>query len=168
MEVTERLTRQFVKGLKLYGLSREDIDRGGWKYCGGNEGRHLRYFKIACPGYDLPPLESHCVCGHRITENCYITNGPELMVLGNCCIKRFVPAKLSGRTCERCGEPHRNRKVNRCKECRKGVCDECGAQCNSTYKKCYSCYRSSDRNQVAEQFASLRAKADAADAARSS
>jgi hypothetical protein len=44
--------------------------------------------------------------------------------LGNSCIKRFI--KKSGRTCETCGEPHKNRKVNMCNKCRPTIKSYCG------------------------------------------
>ena len=130
-------TDHFLKGLKEYNLTYEEILNGGWKYCGGYKGRHRNYFLIACPDDDFPKQKSHCVCGHKIEENCYITNGDEILILGNCCIKKFIPK--SGRTCEICGESHRNRKVNRCNYCRIGICDDCGKSIKERYKICYNC-----------------------------
>jgi len=131
------LTERFMKGLSNYGLSYETIKKSGWKYCGGNSGRHLKYFKLSCPNDDLPEQADECVCGHHIEENCYITDGIEILILGNCCIKKFVPK--SSRTCEICEKPHKNRIVNRCAECRVGRCDGCGKYCDESYKKCYKC-----------------------------
>ena len=87
---------------------------------------------------EFPEHQERCVCGHKIKENCYITKDDSLLVLGNCCIKKFLPN--SGRTCENCDKPHRNRKVNRCNSCRIGVCDDCNTKCNPDYKTCYNCY----------------------------
>lgn len=69
-----KLTEKFLKGLKEYG------DIKIWKYCGGDRGRHLNYFRIACKNEKLPEHEDNCVCGHDIVENCYI----------NCYLKEFV------------------------------------------------------------------------------
>lgn len=131
------LTKRFIKGLEDYNLSYDEIKNSNWKYCGGNKGRHLNYFKLSCKNDDLPHKVNKCVCGHSIVENCYITDGEQILVLGNCCIKKFIPK--SSRTCEKCGEPHKNRVVNRCNNCRKGVCDECDKECELKYKKCYKC-----------------------------
>lgn len=132
------LTYKFIKGLENYNLTYDDIIKSGWKYCGGRNGSHLNYFKLCCKNDDLPCQVDECVCGHYIKENCYITDGKRILVLGNCCIKKFIPK--SSRTCQLCGEPHKNRIVNRCNTCRKGLCDECGETCSMLYKKCYNCY----------------------------
>ena len=29
--------------------------------------------------------------------------------------------------------------INKCNNCRKGVCDECDKECEESYKKCYKC-----------------------------
>lgn len=113
------LTKKFIKGLKNYDLTYEEIVEGKWKYCGGNHGSHLNYFKTSCKGDDLPEQVNECVCGHAISENCYITDGEQILVLGNCCIIKFCPK--SSRTCEKCEAPHRNSKDNRCNKCRRGI-----------------------------------------------
>ena len=137
--MTFELTHKFIKGLANYELTFEDIIHGNWKYCGGSsKGRHLNYFRLSCPEDDLPPRASECVCGHSIQENCYITNGEEILVLGNCCIKKFIPK--STRTCEKCGASHKNRIVNRCNDCRKGVCDICDKQFyDDRFTRCFKC-----------------------------
>ena len=131
-----KLTNKFIKGLNDYGLSYDEIST--WKYCGGNMGSHLNYFNICCKNEVLPKRVDECVCGHRIQENCYITDNKRILILGNCCIKKFIPKSF--RTCEKCKEPHKNRVVNRCNNCRKGICDQCDKKCNKLYKKCYTCY----------------------------
>jgi hypothetical protein len=112
----------FIKGLKNYNLSYEDIKNSDWKYCGGDRGRHANYFKLVFPSnlFNINKInhETHCICGHPIVENCYITNEEsEILVLGNCCIKKFIP--MCTRTCEKCKLPHKNRKDNKCNNCRK-------------------------------------------------
>jgi len=110
------MSKEFRKGLADFGLTYEEVCN--WKYCGGNTGRHKNYFKVACPNDDIPESESRCVCGHYIKENCYITDpmGDNLLIIGNTCIKRFIPKCV--RTCEICGNTHKNRKVNKCNDCR--------------------------------------------------
>jgi len=136
---TEKSRRRFEEGLKKYNLTLEEIQDGPWQYIGGNQGRHCEYYKLI---YGWEPELDHewvgeCVCGHEITENCYISNGDETLILGNCCIKRFVPK--SGRTCELCSKPHKNRIVDRCNDCRKGRCDLCFTSIKPSYKICFSC-----------------------------
>lgn len=132
------LTERFIEGLKKYNLTLKDIQESNWRYCGGNKGRHLNYFRLKNPECALPEYKDHCVCGHEIVENCFITDGNQILVLGNCCIKKFVPK--NARTCEICGRRHRNRIVDRCNECRRGLCDKCSGPCNPKYKTCYTCF----------------------------
>ena len=132
------LTAKFIKGLENYSITYDEIKNSNWKYCGGRTGSHLKYFKLCCKDDDLPDAVDECVCGHRIQQNCYITDGERILVLGNCCIKKFIPK--SSRTCEDCGNPHKNRKVNKCNKCRGGTCEICGAKCNEEYWKCIGCW----------------------------
>ena len=116
----DETSARFINGLRQYDLTPKQIRDGGWKYCGGDkEGRHLNYFNMVCPDDEIPEKAPHCVCGHKIKENCYITNGDEILILGNECIKRFLGNEKGGRTCELCGASHRNRKRNRCNYCKK-------------------------------------------------
>jgi len=131
----------FKKGLKeKYNLTYEDV-RDNYKYCGGNSKSHLNYWVLINKDKELPKKENSCVCSHKIQENCYITDGNNILVLGNCCIKAFVVK--CNRTCENCGETHRNRKDNKCNKCRekeKSKCVSCNKQIQARYKKCYDCY----------------------------
>ena len=154
--------KRFQNGLmQKYNMTIEDLE--AYKYCGGTKGSHKNYWKIQYGDTPLPDRENKCVCGHHIVENCYITNGKELLVLGNCCIKKFVPKSTrtcekcgephknttvnscnacrpkSNKTCEKCGQPHKNRVVKICNDCRVGVCEGCGKKIDERYKKCYSC-----------------------------
>jgi len=108
----------FYNGLTEIGLNYNDVITN-YKYVGGDNGSHKKYFELITKTTPItrPPHITHCICGHYIKENCYITDGNgNVLVLGNKCIKRFI--KKSGRTCETCGEPHKNRKVNKCNRCR--------------------------------------------------
>lgn len=156
---TPELTEKFIKGLQNHNLSYEDIKKNNWTYCGGNKpGSRLRYFKLFFGHTDTPDHESKCVCGHTIKENCYITDRKEILVLGNCCIKKFMPKGKSGRTCEDCGKPHRNRKDNKCHDCREikyntpieNRCRKCDIKCNSKYKYCYNCYLNYRNNLISK------------------
>ena len=83
------VSKRFSNGLKRYNITTEEI-RDNWKYCGGDKGRHLNYYQIVCPDEEPPDKEDRCICGHRIKENCYITDGNLILTLGNCCVKRFL------------------------------------------------------------------------------
>jgi len=133
------LTGKFIGGIKELGYSVRDMDT--FKYFGGNYDSHLNYYKMATGDADLeymPSPSDYCVCGKAIIHNCYIMNDDDvMMILGNTCIKKFM--KHSGRTCEICDEPHRNRIVNRCHLCRIGKCDLCDKRIDQKYTKCYNC-----------------------------
>jgi hypothetical protein len=132
------LKQKFINGLKLHNISYDDIINNQWKYCGGDTGSHYNYFNLFFK-YSKKPLTKQysCVCGHSIFDNCYITDGKTILVLGNCCIKKFIPN--SSRSCDMCNVSHKNRIVNRCNDCRIGRCDGCGKKCDQKYKKCYKC-----------------------------
>jgi len=133
---TEELTKRFIEGLKHYELT--PLLMKDYKYCGGDSKEHANYFELINKHRKFHQKKQHCICGQKISDNCYITNGIEILTLGNCCIKKFIDK--SGRTCEKCDEPHKNRIVNRCNECRKVYCDDCGIKkSNPYYKKCYKC-----------------------------
>lgn len=127
----------FIKRIETY---LGDLDN--WKYAGGDKKQHNNYFNLIFKDKEIerPEKVSKCLCNHDIVENCYIYNEKlnKLVVLGNCCIKRFF--KKSGRTCEICGESHQNRKDNKCSDCRMFWCKECGIEKNDNkYKLCTKC-----------------------------
>tara|TARA_B110000495_G_C22937878_1_gene548611 strand:+ start:527 stop:1171 length:645 start_codon:yes stop_codon:yes gene_type:complete len=179
-------------GLEELGYTIEELQQN-WIYCGSNGGptqRHggiisahpgrLEYWKQHCRyrGDDdtLPDWEPECHCGQRlITENAYLTTKKpdedgeyDYIVIGSCCIKTFMPDGLS-KICEDCEEPHKNRKDNKCNDCRlhhkKGKkcpglgnpkyggtrrCkNECGTYTHREtgeikyYKRCYECTKAS-------------------------
>ena len=130
------LKSRLIQGPERVNLTFEEIATK-WKYCGGDFENHLSYFKLRFPKRELPDHRDHCVCGHYIERNCYITNGDEILVLGNCCIKRFM--KHSSRSCEVCDKPHKNRVVNFCNNCKEGHCHKCKRKHNSRFKICYAC-----------------------------
>lgn len=131
------LTNRFIEGLKKYNLTYDEIKKNNWRYCGGEKERHFRYFELFFGHRNLPERTDECVCGHHIKENCYITDGEYVLILGNCCIKKFG---INLRRCDKCNEPHKNRTVNRCNKCRVGCCDKCGKNCKEQYKTCYNCH----------------------------
>ena len=144
-----KVSEKFLKGLEeKHNLTLEELQE--YKYYGGDSGSHKNYFynTLKESKENIPKIESHCVCNHSIQEQCYIKHKSDfdrkILVLGNCCIKKFM--KHSGRSCGLCDKPHRNRKVNRCNECRLTVCDTCNnklSKNNKKYTVCYDCYKTS-------------------------
>ena len=149
---SEEMTHKFINGLAAIGLTYEEFKQI-WKYGGGNRGSHLNYYNL-CYSHLAPPMwADSCVCGQRLVkENCYATDGTDFIVIGNCCVKKFMPKCT--RTCDNCGEPHKNRIVNRCNTCRNSSsssssrpyqcypCDKCDeTHINRFAKRCESCRR---------------------------
>jgi hypothetical protein len=131
------LYKRFLSGLKnIYGLTFEDIK--DWEYA-GNDTNGKKYYSLRFPkSTKLPDYEDKCICGHFIINNSYITDNKRILVLGSCCVKSFMPTGLK-RLCSKCHSPHRNRKINKCNDCRIGYCDICNTTIDANYKTCYSC-----------------------------
>jgi hypothetical protein len=108
-------------------------------YAGGNKESRLNYFMKRFGDASLQPdFVKECECIYWIKENCYVEympndvrcKPPKLFVVGNCCIRRFLPCDNQGKTCLDCRMPHQNRKDNYCSVCREKRdgrrCNECG------------------------------------------
>lgn len=128
-------------GLEDIGYTIEELQQN-WIYCGSNGGRwdgekfkhpgRLQYWIQHCKhrGCDetLPDWEPECHCGQKLyTENAYLTTKKsdedgeyDYIVIGSCCIKTFMPYGLS-KMCEDCEQPHKNRKDNKCNDCREKI-----------------------------------------------
>ena len=140
----DKLTKRFIEGLKKYSITLSDIEDGNFRYSGGDSDRHYRYYRLKY-GFNrkLPPHSDSCVCNHKIVENCYISDNDSktFIVMGNCCIKKFLPKHKQCRTCDICYQPHKNRKVNHCNQCRLNFCYDCDTLLkNKAYKRCYDCH----------------------------
>ena len=107
--------RSLNEGLCKIGLTPSEV-KMGYIYIGTS--KDSEYFII--PNQERPKHVNKCVCGHKIIENCYLRSLADghTISMGNCCIKQFINR---GRVCEDCGASHRNRKNNKCSECRKRV-----------------------------------------------
>lgn len=141
---TEYKNKKRVIGLLLALGNFED-----WEYAGGDRGSHRNYFYLKFKNnkkITMPEHKDECPCSQEIKENCFVYNKEDgrLVVVGNCCIKRFI--KKSGRTCEDCEKPHRNNKINKCNDCKKFVCLKCFGKKKPEYKTCYNCYKPSTWN----------------------
>lgn len=124
MELVEKnleMSKRFVEGLKNYDLTKEEIQ--DWYYVGGGHTnnpyrnmilnqKYLRYY----PKAKIPPLTDECVCGHRIQENAFISNGKQLLILGSCCVKRFTE-KGTKQVCKGCKQLWKGKSVY-CKKCK--------------------------------------------------
>jgi hypothetical protein len=138
------LTERFIRGLENYDLTADEIKN--WTYVGGGHttNRELhkildQKFKVNFPTSDPIELEDTCVCGHPIQQNAFISDGERILVLGSCCVKRFLTTGTK-KTCRKCKKPYRGCYLE-CKSCRPynnpdKVCKRCG--CVYQYK-CRGC-----------------------------
>ena len=122
------LTRKFIQGLEAHGLTYEDVKQN-WKCAGENMGSHLNYYNLCYSHLEPPAILDRCVCDHPIKENCYATNGRDFLVIGNCCIKKFLSKNPDPVTSA--GSHTKSQ----------GCCDSCGVSCSTTYKRCSDCHR---------------------------
>ena len=121
------INKRFIDGLKTsHGLGMSDLDN--YAYAGGNSLKRIKYYELKCETSITPPRVYNCICGQEIKENCYIKNieTGHILILGSCCIKRFVPK--SGRTCSDCGVAHRNRVIDKCNNCKWITCNICNTK----------------------------------------
>lgn len=156
--MTTNLHKKFLKGLReKYGLTANDLVEQEYKYAGGtadaNNPQHFRYWEMILqqrPNLKKPLYQHKCICDHEIMNNCYIINKYDnILVLGNCCIKKFIEKSM--RTCGWCGEEHRNRKYNLCNKCKVMACKNCGDKKEESYyrycRKCFMKDRESDESE---------------------
>lgn len=129
-----KLHQAFLKGLEERGITMEEFKK--YKYAGGNKGSHYNYFTTCGLLDDEPKLTYKCICNHSIIENCYLANeDKKVLIIGNCCIKKFVAIENRNRRCNKCNEIHKNRKDNYCSFCRE-LCKN--NQCNNFKKNKYT------------------------------
>lgn len=115
----EKKTKPILK--EYYNVVPKDLFK--YMYCGDNR---TKYFKLTF-GDDVerPEHKKLCICGYSdLVINKYICPKDnvcvsKIIIVGSCCIKRFVPEEFQSRTCEKCHLPHKNRKNNFCNDCRK-------------------------------------------------
>lgn len=117
LKLNDKLSKRFQTGLKKYNLTIEDIKKN-WFYIGGESKIHNNHFKRYYHNEEQPEHENFCVCGHRIKNNCWISDGVFTLSIGENCVNKFIPSRRS-RLCFECNAPHRNRKDNLCMKCRR-------------------------------------------------
>jgi len=173
VESDSKISRRFIEGLQKYNLTYDEVK--DWKYCGGQGEEKLtleeqlvhkkhrsriEYFRLCFPGRELPIYRDKCICGHDIKDNCFITNGTDILVIGNCCNKRFIPK--CKKSCERCGQFHKNKLNNLCNNCREEdrikeeelnkICAKCSINNSAEYETlCKQCLEF-ERNRREEFF----------------
>jgi len=110
------ISKRFENGLKKYNLNIDDLNK--FYYIGGEIGIHNKYYKLFTNNAPLLTHTDKCICGHKIKNNCYISNGDIILIIGESCINRFLPTKKK-RICSECFCPHRNRlSTNKCNICK--------------------------------------------------
>ena len=102
--------------IKEYNISYEELKQ--FRYCGSSSDINYWniFFEHKKPFSESPQRVSTCLCGHDIIENCYIYKDGQILVVGNRCKKRFMDKPY--RTCNNCGDEHKNRIINLCSKCR--------------------------------------------------
>tara|TARA_R110000824_G_scaffold334915_3_gene521483 strand:- start:623 stop:1105 length:483 start_codon:yes stop_codon:yes gene_type:complete len=142
MEYDKHYMARFLAGLmNKYNVSEKEF-RETYTYAGGAEKSHLNYYRLRFGVRPFPKTTSHCICGHSIRDNCYMTNGNgRFIVLGNCCIKRHC-GDAGYRTCCVCKSRHKNSKNNYCNDCRTTHICKCGKTKKKNFLYCYNCYDS--------------------------
>jgi hypothetical protein len=148
----EKYIKKITKNLKKENLSFEEF-KNNFRCAGGfhpesdkKDSKLKREWEQAFKGKERPNHKDRCLCNHHIKRNYYIKHiddDEKILILGCCCIKRFLNKK--GRRCDMCDELHKNRKTNRCNKCKdKRVCSICNEKyelciLNDNEKKCYDC-----------------------------
>jgi hypothetical protein len=92
-----KLRQKFIDGLAEYGLTHDEVKKN-WKYAGGDSRHHLNYSTCAMRTFSRPIGRTGASATMCIRENCYITDGTWFLVVGNCCIKKFLDKQT--RTCD--------------------------------------------------------------------
>lgn len=110
----EELTRHFRKGCESNGLDADDVQENWLGYFQADQLVKHTHFEIA----DLPDHSEHCICGHKIYNQCYMVSPDftQIEVIGIDCIKKFIKGSKSMR-CELCDIP--------CRQCARMTCKAC-------------------------------------------
>jgi hypothetical protein len=78
---------------------------------------YLYYIRTFSNIFDAPAFVNECICTHGILQNCFIYNklNGNVLVVGNCCIDRFLIDK--NKLCNVCLEPFDNTRNSLCSIC---------------------------------------------------
>jgi len=119
--IKNNISSEFLEGLKEYEIGYDEIQ--DWEYCGSNKGLQLQYFVLKFPYKNIPYRAYNCVCGNNIIHNYYITDGDNIIILGDCCIKYFASKSVTTNTlvknvCLTCGFKNRSGEDEDCYKCK--------------------------------------------------
>lgn len=171
-EMAKQWSRHFPKylcGLYLHGITFK-VHREEMIYFGGDTGKHEEYFIEMCGIFGLddqlarPDEKDQCICGVGIEENCYIVfeddpSGREKtqLVIGNCCIKRYIKEEKRSKVCFNCDTRHTNYKSSYCDSCRK-VCSQCGETKHTVVERgmCIKCQNTETKRIKAEELRKIQ------------
>jgi hypothetical protein len=104
-----------LKCLEELGYTMKEFSQFRW--IGNNNYDGQRYFKQIYPDREYPKDKLKCICGSVIgTDEWVETPDKVILTLGSSC--RAIYLKNTGKSCELCNAPHRNRTVNQCDDCR--------------------------------------------------
>lgn len=131
--------KRFEKGLTKHHITVEEFQT---KY------KVLKY-DVEKECEEIPEQQEYCICGMKIIHNRYVRNIEEIdtskriLVVGSCCIKKFIPEENRNKICGNCKRAHKNREVNLCKKCEYTYCYLCYAFIHNSYedkhKMCKEC-----------------------------
>ena len=88
-KLNDKLSKRFLTGLKKYNLDYEEVKKN-WYYMGGENGIHKKYLNKYFNDDIIPEHNNFCICGHKIKNNCYITDGEFVLSIGESCVNKFV------------------------------------------------------------------------------
>jgi hypothetical protein len=127
---------------------------------------HEKYFQKLCDDNDIhdcdeyrPNHSPHCVCRMPIVQQCYVVfRGDEFshskpkLVLGNCCVERYIKVENRRKECFLCEKIHENRKSSYCEDCRK-KCSKCGEIKNNVVEAgiCKKCKNEQKRREEEDE-----------------
>jgi hypothetical protein len=156
---------KYLYGLYTYGITFKQHTTE-MMYYGGNGNsivcsKHLEhYFKMGGTMETMPICKDLCICGVKIVENCFVVfrddpNGykkPRL-IIGNCCIKRYIPFECRAKKCYKCDTLHDNYKSSFCDSCRK-TCPQCGETKKNVVEAeiCKKCITKAEKLMKAEEL----------------
>jgi hypothetical protein len=155
---------KYLYGLYQHGITFK-VHREEMIYFGGDKAKHEEYFLEMCSKHGLDPTiikpnhKENCICGVKIEENCYIVYediaiNPKKtkLVIGNCCIQRYITSEKRSKICFNCDKRHTNYKSNFCDSCRK-VCSQCGETKHNVVERglCIMCKNETQRLKEEEE-----------------
>jgi hypothetical protein len=123
----QSIYERFIENGILKLISMKDF-LSNWRYIGGSSGKHSDYLKfihgIELTIEDIDILQVQCICGVKICNRVFISDGNRVITIGIECVVTFFEEdcrKNIKNKCTNCGEYHRNRIGTLCSDCREAV-----------------------------------------------